>query len=173
MNALTGWNPRPKDGDSNPTARASNVGSTYIVIYLKLKFYSLNLLSSSNVQVCESSIESLADLERKIDSITKTLSKPYFNKILNDLLKFNPANAKTIVDYILIEQIEINIKDSTKESKIKTLVWLSNFNNNKSFTELTKQDTSIHNSNRLLVNSFFNYFKRELMIKLKALYCIL
>jgi hypothetical protein len=62
-------------------------------------------------------------LERKIDSISRTLSKPYFNKILRDLSKFNPANAKTIVDYILTEQTEINIKDSTKESKIKTLVY--------------------------------------------------
>jgi hypothetical protein len=94
------------------------VGSAYIVIYLKIKFYSLNLQSNFNSQVCESPIESLIDLERKIDSITKNLSKPYFNKIIKDLSKFNPANTKTIVDYILTEQTEINIKDSTKESKI-------------------------------------------------------
>ena len=100
----------------------------------------MNLQSNSNSQVCENPIESLVDLERKIDSITKTLSKPYFNKILKDLLKSNPANAKTIVEYILTEQTEINIQDSTKESKIKTLVWLSNFHNNKSFFNLTKQD---------------------------------
>jgi integrase len=84
--------------------------------------------------------ESLAGLERKIDSITKTLSRPYFNKILKDLIESNPINAKTIVDYILTEQTEINIKDSTKESKIKILVWLSNFHNNKSFTDFTKAD---------------------------------
>jgi hypothetical protein len=28
--------------------------------------------------------------------------------------------------YIMTEQTEINIKDSTKDSKIKVLVWLSN-----------------------------------------------
>jgi hypothetical protein len=84
----------------------------------------LNLQSNSNGQVCESPIESLTDLERKIDSITKNLSKPNFNKILKDLLKANPANVKTIVDYILTEQTAINIKDLTKESKIKALVWL-------------------------------------------------
>ncbi|CAN5815694.1 tyrosine-type recombinase/integrase [soil metagenome] len=100
----------------------------------------MNLQSNSNGQVCENPRESLPDLERKIDSITKTLSRPYFNKILKDLLKTNPVNAKTIVDYILTEQTEINIKDSTKESKIKILVWLSNFHNNKSFIELKKQD---------------------------------
>ena len=96
--------------------------------------------SNSKIQICENPLESLVGLERKIDSVTKTLSKPYFNKILKVLIKFNPANARIIVDYILTEQTEINIKDSTKESKIKTLVWLSNFHNNKSFTDMTKGD---------------------------------
>ena len=81
-----------------------------------------------------------ADLERKIDSITKTLSKPYFNKILKNLVEANPTNAKTIYDYIIAEQTELNIKDSTKEGKIKILVWLSKFFENKSFKEMTKQD---------------------------------
>ncbi len=80
------------------------------------------------------------NLEKKIDSITKSLSKPYFNKILKDLLKSNPHNAITIYDYIIAEQTELNIKDSTKEGKIKVLVWLSNFHENKSFKEMTKQD---------------------------------
>ncbi|MDQ3084614.1 MAG: hypothetical protein M3Q77_07345 [Thermoproteota archaeon] len=66
----------------------------------------MNLQGNSNSQLCENPRESLIDLERKIDSITKTLSRPYFNKILKDLLKSNPANAKTIVDYILTEQTE-------------------------------------------------------------------
>ena len=101
----------------------------------------MNLQSNSNGQVYgESPIESLTDLERKIDSITKTLSRPYFNKILKDLPKFNPTNTRTIVEYIITEQTEINIKDSTKESKIKTLVYLSTFHGNKSFIDLTKQD---------------------------------
>lgn len=80
------------------------------------------------------------DLERKIDSITKSLSRPYFNQILKNLLKASPYNAITIYDYIITEQTEINIKDSTKEGKIKNLVWLSNFHQNKSFREMTKQD---------------------------------
>jgi hypothetical protein len=44
------------------------VGSAYIVIYLKVKFYSLNLQSNSDTQLCGNPIESLIDLERKIDS---------------------------------------------------------------------------------------------------------
>lgn len=100
----------------------------------------MNFQSNYNDQSFENLEESLIALEREIDSITRNLSKPYFNKILKDLLNSNFTNVKIIVDYILTEQTEINIKDSTKESKIKTLVWLSNFHNNKSFNNLTKQD---------------------------------
>ncbi|MDR4489660.1 MAG: hypothetical protein R2685_01995 [Candidatus Nitrosocosmicus sp.] len=63
--------------------------------------------SGNTNQSCENPTESLVDLERKIDSITKTLSRPYYNKILKDLLKANPINAKTIVDYIIAQQTEI------------------------------------------------------------------
>ena len=39
----------------------------------------------------------------------------------------NKENATILCDYIQAEQTEFNIKDSTKEGKIKVLVWLSNF----------------------------------------------
>ncbi len=82
----------------------------------------------------------LTALGKKIDSITKSLSKPYYNKILKDLLKTNPFNTNIIYDYITTEQTELNIKDSTIETKIKILVWLSKHHENKSFKEMTKQD---------------------------------
>ncbi|HEY6534855.1 MAG TPA: hypothetical protein VIY08_03480 [Candidatus Nitrosocosmicus sp.] len=63
------------------------------------------------------------------------MSRPYFNTILKKLLKYNSNNAITIYDYIIAEQTELNIKDSTKEGKIKVLVWLSNFHENKSFRD--------------------------------------
>ena len=53
-------------------------------------------------------------MEKKIDSITKSLSRPYFNKILKDLLRNYPSNAITIYDYIIEEQTGVNIKESTK-----------------------------------------------------------
>jgi hypothetical protein len=57
------------------------------------------------------------------------------------LSKKNIENARTICNYIISEQTEINIKDSTKESKIKILVWLSNhFQDQKSFKDMTKYD---------------------------------
>ena len=84
------------------------------------------------------------ELERKIDAITKLLSRPYFNTILKDVLKINFENASTICNYIYTEQIELNIKNSTKEGKIKILVWLSNyFQDQKSFKDITKFDISI------------------------------
>ncbi|HEU5462179.1 MAG TPA: hypothetical protein VFU79_07905 [Nitrososphaeraceae archaeon] len=54
-------------------------------------------------------------LYRKINFITKGCSKLYFNKILKKLVEKNSENANIICDYIIIEQTEINIKDSTKE----------------------------------------------------------
>jgi hypothetical protein len=46
-----------------------------------------------------------------------------------------------ICDYIIAEQIEINIQNSTKESKIKVLTWLSNhFKDEKSNRDMTKND---------------------------------
>jgi integrase len=49
-------------------------------------------------------------------------------------------NATIICDYITAEQIEMNIKESTKEGKIKCLVWLSSFHSHKSFNSMTKQE---------------------------------
>jgi hypothetical protein len=80
-------------------------------------------------------------LIRKIDSITKSCTKPYFNKILKELAKENAENATIICDYIICEETELNIKNSTKESRIKVITWLSNFyNNNKSLKKMSKLD---------------------------------
>jgi integrase len=80
-------------------------------------------------------------LEKKIDVITKSLSRAYYKNILIKLADRNTKNANIICDYIISEQTEINIKNSTKESRIKVLVWLSNFFEDKiSFKEMTKQD---------------------------------
>lgn len=74
-----------------------------------------------------------------IDRITVG-SKPYFKKTLQKLTTTNPENCLTICSYILSEITEMNIKQSTKEGKLKVLVWLSNFLGNKPFSQMTKQD---------------------------------
>jgi predicted nucleic acid-binding protein len=81
------------------------------------------------------------NLVKKIESITKSLRKQYFKNSLVTLSKKNIENARTICNYIIAEQTEINIKDSTKEGKIKILIWLSNhFQDQKSFKDMTKYD---------------------------------
>jgi hypothetical protein len=67
-----------------------------------------------------------SELSRKIAYITQYNSKPYFRNALMKMSEINPENAGIICDYIIAEQTEMNIKESTKEGKIKVLVWLSN-----------------------------------------------
>ena len=79
--------------------------------------------------------------EKRIDTITKSLSRAYLKDILLKLVQRNPENAKDICNYIIAEKTEINIKISTIESRIKVLVWLSNFFEDKLlFREMTKDD---------------------------------
>ncbi|MGH9981509.1 MAG: hypothetical protein ACRD6U_08145 [Nitrososphaeraceae archaeon] len=61
------------------------------------------------------------ELEKKLESITKSLRKQYFKNSLVTLSKKNIENARTICNYIIAEQTEINIKDSTKEGKSRSL----------------------------------------------------
>jgi integrase len=78
---------------------------------------------------------------KKINSLTKSCTKQYFNSILIKLARENFENAVTICEYIVAEETEINIKNSTKEGRIKVLVWLSNYHDNKkTYKGLTKED---------------------------------
>ena len=64
-------------------------------------------MTLQNSQIRISSTNDIEQLERKIDSLTKSLSKPYFNKILKQLLKKNLENANIICDYIIAEEVQI------------------------------------------------------------------
>ena len=78
--------------------------------------------------------------DRIIDSITRDFSRKGINSRLKALAKKGNKNAATICDHILAEQTEHNIKTSTAESKVKSLLWLSEHLNDKPFEEMTKQD---------------------------------
>ncbi len=85
-------------------------------------------------------IQEQEKLTRKIKSLT-TYLKPYISKRLNELVQTNPLNVKIICDYITAEQNELNIKESTKETKIKILIHLSKFfEHKKTFYDMTKDD---------------------------------
>jgi integrase len=95
----------------------------------------------SQESVIAESVSSDITIEQRIDSITISLSRPYFGKILKKLALKNKENATILCDYIQAEQTEFNIKDSTKEGKIKVLVWLSNFFEDEvSFKQMKKSD---------------------------------
>jgi len=79
-------------------------------------------------------------LDRLIDSITRDFSRKGINSRLKALARKTSSNASTICDHILAEQTEYNVKTSTAESKVKSLLWLSKCLNNKPFEEMTKQD---------------------------------
>ena len=128
---------------SNPTPRAY-LGDLYSRVKSNKSKVSASALvhSDSNIVKNENNEkETESYILRTIDSITKSCTKPYFNKILKQLAEQNLVNTEIICDYIIAEETEINIKNSTKEGRIKVLVWLSNFyNNSKSFKQMTKQD---------------------------------
>src|SRR5688500_15709983 len=84
-------------------------------------------------------IENYSTMENKINSITKYQTQ-YIKKVLTELSKKNSENANIICNFIISEQNEINIKESTKEWKIKILVLLSKYLNNKSFKIIVKED---------------------------------
>jgi integrase len=78
--------------------------------------------------------------DRIIDSITRDFSRKGINSRLKALAKKGNKNAATICDHILAEQTRYNIKTSTAESKVKSLLWISKHLNDKPFEEMTKQD---------------------------------
>ncbi len=81
------------------------------------------------------------EITKKIMSTTNSCSKQYFKSILINIAMENEENVNIICDYIIAEETEINIKNSTKEGRIKVLVWLSKFHDNKiSFKQMKKQD---------------------------------
>jgi hypothetical protein len=63
------------------------------------------------------------------DSITRDFSRKGINSRVKALAKKGGRNASTICDHILSEQTELNIKTSTAESKVKSLLRLSKFLN--------------------------------------------
>jgi hypothetical protein len=66
-------------------------------------------------------IDTINGLEEKIHSITQ-YQKQYIRKILGNLGQVNGRNANVICEYISAEQNEINIKESTKEGNISTVL---------------------------------------------------
>jgi integrase len=116
------------------------------------------------------------NLDLIIDRITHG-SKPYFNKALRRLASTSQENCLIVSEYISAEITEMNIKQSTKEGKIKVLIWLSSFLQQIPFHQMTKQDIlsyldslrrplsedpnqkwiGSYNSRQMILNKFFRW----------------
>ena len=79
------------------------------------------------------------NLKERIHQITK-YQKPYIANSLMRMTEKGACNVKVICDYIIAEQNEINIKESTKEGKIKCLVRFSSYLQHKPFQSVSKED---------------------------------
>ena len=65
----------------------------------------------------------------------------YIKRLYSKVVNENISNGKIIHDYIVAEEAEINIQESTKGDKIKKLCLFSRFfDHKKSFSEMTKAD---------------------------------
>ena len=69
------------------------------------------------------------ELEKKISYVTQSFSQNFLKNKLKNLARKNPDNANVICDYIIVEQTEFNIKDSTK--KVRKIPMCKNNNKKK------------------------------------------
>ena len=116
------------------------------------------------------------NLDLLMDRITYG-SKPYFSKALKKSAVTSPENCAIICEYILVEITEMNIKQSTKEGKLKVLIWLSIFLQHVPFHKMIKQNIlsyldslrqpsfkdpnqkwiGSYNSRQMILNKFFRW----------------
>ena len=65
--------------------------------------------------------QSKSELSVNADRLVSKQSN-YIKKLYRQFLDVNPCNAKIIHDYIIAEEAEINIQESTKGDKIKKAI---------------------------------------------------
>ena len=128
--------PRLHGMDSNPTPRALVVDSYEHFINQKHQKNIDNLQTANQINY-DPSISKKKELEETITSICK-YQKPFIKKSLFKLLDSIVENTETICEYIIAEQNEINIRESTKEGKIKVLVDLVKFLEFRNLKNVTK-----------------------------------
>jgi integrase len=133
---------------SSPTSGALIAYSSEDLNYQKKDKSNDNLQNSSQSQ--DSSTDQKKETRELIISICK-YQKSYIRNSLGNLLEKSPRNTQIICEYIIAEQNEINIKELTKEGKIKTLIDIAKFLDFKDFDEITKED----------IFSYLNRFRKS------------
>jgi integrase len=123
---------------SSPTPGAIIVDSYEYFIRLKRQNNIDNLQKSDQTQITFSNSREKT-IKESIASICK-YQKPFIRKSLCKLFENSIENTEIVCKYIIAEQNEINIKESTKEGKIKVLVDLIKFLDFKDLNRITKED---------------------------------
>jgi integrase len=113
-----------------------HIQSVKLAADLQLGLDHLNIQNGKSPTVAQEVVAVSQKHTSKIAAVTVTL-EPSYKKMLE---KIPSDNASIICDFIQAEINENNIKDSTKQWKIKVLVYLSRFLQHKSFNEMTKDD---------------------------------
>jgi integrase len=92
---------------------------------------------STSVIISNPQSKSIAD---NLEKLVQHQSN-YIKRLFREMLDANPSNALIISDYVIAEEAEINIQESTKCDKIKKLCLLSRFfHHKKCFSEMAKSD---------------------------------
>jgi hypothetical protein len=129
---------------SSPTPGALLADSTTSLKYQSRQNKNIQLKDASSSVITPIQGQIVKDeLKEKILSICKN-QKQHIKKMLNDLLEKSEENALIICDYIIAEQNEINIKESTKEGKIKVIVDLLKFLNYNNLRSVSKEDILLY-----------------------------
>lgn len=129
---------------SSPTPGAKLVDSNIYLKYPNGQNKNIQLRDTSSTAISPTPRQTAnGELKEKILLICKD-QKHYVQKLLNDLLEKSKENALIISDYIIAEQNEINLRDSTKEGKIKVLADLLKFLNHKNLRAISKNDILLY-----------------------------
>ena len=101
---------------SNPTPRAY-LGDLYSSFnsHTKANNDRTTNLAHDQFLAFEEQQEKELQVIKRINSLTKSCTKQYFNSLLTKLARENIKNAVTICEYFIAEETGINIKNSTKE----------------------------------------------------------
>jgi integrase len=117
-----------------------------------------NLKKDKSNDSLQNSLQSRDNIsEQKKERINKLViaickyQRSFIRKSLDKLLEISPANTEIICKYIIAEQNEINIKESTKEGKIKVLIDLVKILDFKDLLDITKDD----------IFSYLNRFRKS------------
>jgi hypothetical protein len=124
---------------SNPTPRANLLDSSEDFINEKQQNNIVKSLQEPLTDITISKTKEKQEIEKQINLICKH-QKQFIITSLKRLLENSVGNTLIICDYIIAEQNEINIKESTKEGKIKVLVDFVIFNKCKNLKQITKVD---------------------------------